>query len=205
MYPGLGFLWKDDTMAISLAKGQTVSLEKSGAGLKRLHFGLGWDPLKKKGWFGFGRGSEEIDLDASCIVLDDDKEPIDLVWFQQLSSEDGSIVHTGDNLTGAGEGDDEVIKVDLEGLPVNAAHLVFTVNSFRGQTFDEVENAFCRVVDDISGSEICRYTLSEKGQHTGVLMGVASKNGSVWSFKAIGEASGGRTVGDMIPIARRHL
>lgn len=195
-------------MAVSLSKGQTISLEKSGGGIKRLHLGLGWDPVQKKGFLSGllgGGGGGDIDLDASCIVYDGNKSVIDVVWFQQLKSSDGSIVHTGDNLTGAGEGDDEVIKVDVEALNPAARHLVFLVSSFRGQTFDEVENAFCRILDDTNKTELCRYTLSEKGRHTGVMMGVLSRSGEGWGFKAVGEPADGRTAEDMSATAVKYI
>ena len=197
-------------MAVSLAKGQTVSLEKSGGGVTRLHLGLGWDPVKKQkkgllaGLLG-GGGDDSIDLDASCIVCDRDKNTLDLVWFRSLKSADGAIVHTGDNLTGEGDGDDEVIKVDTTALAAEACHLVFLVNSFRGQTFDEVDNAFCRVLDDASRDELCRYTLAEKGAHTGVVMGVLSRTDGGWSFKAVGAPADGRTAEEMSAAAIRHI
>jgi tellurium resistance protein TerZ len=197
-------------MAISLSKGQTVSLEKSAGGISKLRMGLGWDPApKKKGGFlsGLlgGGGGGDIDLDASCVVFDAGGEMIDLVWFRELKSKDGSIVHTGDNLTGEGDGDDETIKVDVSRLPAAAMHLVFLVSSFRGQTFDEVENAFCRVLDDSSSQELCRYTLAEKGGHTGVVMGVLSRGGGAWSFKAVGTPAGGRTAQDMVAAAKQYI
>jgi tellurium resistance protein TerZ len=196
-------------MAVSLSKGQTISLEKSGGGIKRLHLGLGWDPVvKKKSFLGGllgGGGGGDIDLDASCIVYDSGKSAIDTIWFRQLKSKDGSIVHTGDNRTGAGDGDDEVIKVDVGAMDPKAQHLVFLVSSFRGQTFDDVDNAFCRILDDTSHSELCRYTLSEKGRHTGVVMGVLSRKGNGWDFKAVGAPADGRTAEDMAADAVRHI
>ncbi|HCF4357154.1 TPA: TerD family protein, partial [Pseudomonas aeruginosa] len=131
-------------MAITLSKNQSISLEKTaGSGLTSVSLGLGWDPVKSGGFLSklLGSGNDEIDLDASCILLDGNMKPVDLVWFRQLSSKDGSIKHSGDNLTGEGDGDDETINVDLQRLPASVQHLVFTVNSFRGQKFDQVENA----------------------------------------------------------------
>lgn len=195
-------------MSVSLSKGQKISLEKSGGGITKLHLGLGWDPAKSenKGFFSklLGGGNDSIDLDASCIVCDAARETLDVVWFQSLKSKDGAIVHSGDNLTGEGDGDDESISVDTRSLDDRAQHLIFLVSSFRGQTFDEVDNAFCRVLDD-TDSELCRYTLSEKGRHTGVVMGVLSRNGTDWSFKAVGEPADGRTAQDMAAAAIRHI
>jgi tellurium resistance protein TerZ len=194
-------------MAVSLSKGQTVSLEKGGVGISKLHLGLGWDPIKKKGFLSglLGGGSGDIDLDASCIVFNSAKLPVDMIWFRNLKSSNGAVHHKGDNLTGAGDGDDEVIKVDVAALPADAHHLVFLVNSFRGQTFDEVDNAFCRVLDDGSRQELCRYTLSEKGRHTGVVMGILSRSGTKWSFKAVGAPANGRTAEEMTAAAALHL
>jgi len=194
-------------MAVSLSKGQTISLEKSGGGIARLHLGLGWDPVvKKKGFLGglFG-GGDSIDLDASCIVVDAQKNVLDVVWFQSLKSKDGAILHSGDNLTGEGDGDDESIKIDTKALNPAAQHLILLCSSFRGQTFDEVDNAFCRVLDDGDSTELCRYTLSEKGKNTGVVMGVLSRSGNGWSFKAIGAPADGRTAQDLSAAAIQHV
>ncbi|SDJ53967.1 TerD family protein [Salipiger marinus] len=187
-------------MAISLTKGQSISLEKGGKGLTRVFMGLGWDPVKKGGFLGGllgGGGGGSIDLDASVIVFDAQKKALETVWFRNLKSSDGAIRHGGDNLTGEGDGDDEVIHVDLDRLDSRAAHLVFTVNSFRGQTFNEVDNAFARLVDATNKSELCRYTLAERGKHTGVIMAAISKTGSGWQMKAIGHPGRGSTVNDM--------
>ncbi|MGO7279540.1 TerD family protein [Rhizobium leguminosarum] len=188
-------------MSISLQKNQTVSLAKEAPSLTTLHIGLGWDPIKKKGGFlgGLlgGGGADSIDLDASVIVADGNKRIIDEVWFRKLSSNDGSIKHSGDNLTGEGDGDDEYIRVDLTRLSKDAAHIVVTVNSFRGQTFNEVDNAFCRLVDEKTGKEICRYELREKGSNTGFVMAAISRDGNGWSVKALGAPTNGRTVKDL--------
>lgn len=193
-------------MSISLVKGQTVSLEKD-SGLSKVFMGCGWDPAqpaKKKGFFGSllgGGAADDIDLDASVIVFDANKEQLDVVWFQQLKSRDGSINHSGDNLTGEGEGDDETIYVDLNALDSAAKYLVFTVNSFRGQTFNEVENAFARLVDQTKNAEICRYTLTEKGANTGVVMASMEKTDSGWQLTAHGTPSNGKTAGDLVSAA----
>lgn len=188
-------------MAISLSKGQTISLAKTGgSGLDKVFMGLGWDPVKKKGGFLsslLGGGSEDIDLDASVILLDASRSPVDTVSFGQLTSKDGAVRHGGDNLTGAGDGDDEVIYVELNALPSNVSHLVFTVNSFRGQTFNEVENAFCRLVDQTKNEELCRYTLTEQGGYTGVIMASMSKTADGWTMTAHGKPGEGRTVNDL--------
>ena len=189
-------------MALSLAKNQTISLEKTGgSGLTKITLGLGWDP-EKSGLLGklFGGGGA-IDLDASCILFDESMKPVDLVWFRQLKSKDGSIVHSGDNRTGEGDGDDESITVDLYKLPVGVKHLVFTVNSFTGQNFEKVEKAYCRIVDASKNSEIARFNLSEKGRHTGVVMASLSRGANGWDFKTIGTPTTGRTADDLVSLA----
>ena len=180
---------------VSLSKNQTVSLSKQTSTLNKLHFGLGWDPIKKKGFMGklFGGGSDSIDLDASCILLDQSGNQIDTIWFRKLNSSCGSVVHSGDNRTGEGDGDDEVINVDLTRLPAQVEYLAFTVNSFQGQTFNEVENAFCRVVDQ-AGKELARYQLAEQGNHTGIVIASLHRNGGLWDFTAHGRPSAGRTI-----------
>ena len=192
---------------VSLSKGQTVKLEKSGGGsLTRATMGIGWDVRKKTGFGGFfGGGNDEIDLDASCLLFDANRQLVDTVWFQQLRSRDGSIVHTGDNRTGAGDGDDEQIIVDLTALPGQVATLVFTVNSFQGDTFDRIENAYCRLVDATTNSELARYDLTGAGSHTGQVMAKLTRSGGGWDMKAIGERTTGRTFHDMIGAINAHL
>ncbi|MQU27889.1 TerD family protein [Pseudomonas helleri] len=186
-------------MAISLSKNQTISLEKeAGTGLKKIRMGLGWDPVKPSGFFAKLLNSDTaIDLDASCILLDSSKQPLDLVWFRQLKSNDGFIVHSGDNRTGEGDGDDESIQVNLEQLPAGVKHLVFTVNSFTGQNFESVENAYCRIVDEVSGKELARFNLSDKGRHTGVVMAYLSRTSAGWDLTAVGTVANGRTAQDL--------
>ena len=183
---------------VSLTKNQTVSLSKHSSTLNTLHFGLGWDPIKKKGFMAtlFGGGSDSIDLDAGCVLLDKSGNKIDTIWFRKLNSSCGAVIHSGDNLTGEGDGDDEVINVELPRLSPQVEHLAFTVNSFRGQTFNDVENAFCRVVDQ-SGKELARYQLTEQGAHTGIVIASLQRNNGQWDFTALGKACSGRTIDDM--------
>jgi tellurium resistance protein TerZ len=188
-------------MSVSLTKGQKVSLSKDGASLSRITMGLGWDVAKKGGLLGglFGGGGGDIDLDASCLVFDESGQLVGEVWFRQLQGMSGAIVHTGDNLTGAGDGDDEAIKVDLSKLPATVKSLVFTVNSFRGQTFEKVANATCRVVDEVTGKELARFTLSESGPHTGLVMAKIYRHNGEWKLHAIGDKTNGRTFHEMMP------
>ena len=190
-------------MAVNLSKNQSISLEKTaGGGITSLSLGLGWDPASSGGFLSKMLGSSgQIDLDASCIVLDSGLRPVDLVWFRQLKSKDGSIEHSGDNLTGEGDGDDETIHVDLQRLPGTVQYLIFTVNSFRGQTFDQVENAYCRIVNGSKNQELARFNLAEKGRHTGVVMASLSRAAGGWEFKAIGQSTNGRTADDLVNLA----
>ncbi|VVP47291.1 Stress response protein SCP2 [Pseudomonas fluorescens] len=194
-------------MALTLSKQQTISLEKTaGSALTSISLGLGWDAAKT-GFLGklMGSGGGEIDLDASCILLDSSLKPIDLVWFKQLQSRDGSIKHSGDNRTGDGDGDDETIRVDLQRLPATVQHLVFTVNSFTGQNFEKVENAYCRILNAGNNSELARFNLSERGRHTGIVMASLSRQNGGWDFKAIGTTTNGRTADDLVSLAVQAL
>lgn len=185
-------------MSVSLSKGQKVSLTKAGGGtLTRVRMGLGWDAMRKKGLF--GSRAQSIDLDASALLFDASGRLVDQVWFQQLRSQDGSVQHTGDNRTGAGDGDDESIKVDLSRVPPTVAALVFTVNSFTGQDFSQIENAFCRLIDESNETEIARYELTGTGSHTAQIMAKVSRDGPGWSMTALGNAASGRTFHDLLP------
>jgi len=191
-------------MGVSLTKGQTVSLVKSGGGgLTRVRMGLGWDAVRKKGLF--GSRAQSIDLDASALLFDSSGRLVDQVWFSQLRSQDGSVQHTGDNRTGAGDGDDESIRVDLSSVPPAVATIVFTVNSFTGQDFSQIENAFCRLIDETTETEIARYDLSGSGSHTAQIMSKVAREGTGWSMTAIGTAASGRTFHDLLPAIAGQL
>ena len=193
-------------MSVSLQKGQKISLDKeAGGALTRIVMGLGWDAIKKKGLFGFGSKSESVDLDASCLLFDENGRAVDAVWFRQLKSQDGSIVHTGDNRTGAGDGDDEQIIVDLSRVPPQVKSLVFTVNSFTGQNFSQVENAYCRIVNAADQKEVARYDLSVQGAHTAQIMAKLYRHNNEWKMHAIGENGSGRTFDDLMPKIIPHL
>jgi tellurium resistance protein TerZ len=193
-------------MSVNLQKGQKISLEKEAGGtLGKVTMGLGWDAIKKKGLFGFGAKTESVDLDASCVLFDENNRPVDFVWFRQLKSRDGSIVHTGDNRTGAGEGDDEQIIVDLTRVPSGIKSLVFTVNSFTGQNFSQVENAYCRIVNAANQQEVARYDLSVQGAHTAQIMAKLYRHNGEWKMHAIGDNGSGRTFDDLMPQITPHL
>jgi stress response protein SCP2 len=186
-----------DSGRVSLVKAQRVSLVKSGAPpLTRVCMGLGWDPA---------RGRRSIDLDASVIAFDANGRKLEIVWFMHLREFHGAIAHSGDNLTGQGEGDDEQITVDLAALPPHVTSLVFTINSFRGQKFTEISRAFCRLVDVTNGQELVRFDLSESEPASGVIMAMLRRSGpQLWEMRAIGEFHDGRTVKKLVDPAARH-
>ncbi|WP_433453622.1 TerD family protein [Streptomyces sp. CA-142005] len=194
-------------MSVNLNKGQQISLSKSdGTALSAVRMGLGWQAAQRKGFLAKLAGAREIDLDASALLFADG-QMVDVVFFQHLASQDGSVRHLGDNLvggTGAG-GDDEVILVDLGRVPGHVDQIVFTVNSFTGQTFAEVQNAFCRLVDEATGQELARYTLSGGGAYTAQIMAKLYRNGAGWQLKAIGEPAAGQTFQDLLPAIVAHL
>jgi tellurium resistance protein TerZ len=190
-------------MSVNLSKGQQVSLTKrGGGGLSLVRMGLGWDAVKKRGLF--GSRSQTIDLDASALMFDAGGRPVDAVWFRQLRSHDGSVQHTGDNLTGEGEGDDESIIVDLTRVPETVTQIVFTVNSFTGQDFSQIENAFCRLVDETTNEELARYELTGSGQHNAQIMAKVGRSGGGWTMTAIGATASGRTIQDLVPAVAPH-
>ena len=191
-------------MTITLHKGQKVSLTKrEGGTLTMVRMGLGWDAAKKRGLFGMR--NQTIDLDASALLFNADGVLVDQVWFKQLTSKDGSVRHTGDNLTGDGAGDEESIKVDLRRVPPQVSTIVFTVNSFTGQDFSQIENAFCRLIDETGNTEIARYDLSGSGTHTAQVMAKVSREGAGWSMTAIGAPTSGRTFRDLLPAVVQYL
>lgn len=192
-------------MSITLSKGQRISLAKERPqGLTRAHMGLGWDAKPIRGFFGRAK-EQDIDLDASCLVFDADGTQIDQVWFAQLRSADGAIQHTGDNRTGQGDGDDESIIVDLSAVRPDAATLVFVVNSYSGETFDQIDNAFCRLVDAASGQEVARYELTGSGPHTAQIMAKLVRVAGAWHFEALGVTAQGRTIQDLGTAVRAVL
>jgi tellurium resistance protein TerZ len=193
-------------MGVSLIKGQKISLEKeAGGSLTTVIMGLGWDAKKTKNFFGFNAKEQSIDLDASCVLFDENKNKLDEVWFRQLSSRDGSVIHTGDNRTGDGDGDDEQIIVDLQRVPLNVKTLVFVVNSFTGQNFSQIDNAFCRIANKSNNIEIARYNLSCQGSHTAMVMAKVYRHNNEWKMHAIGENCSGKTFADLMPVLQVNL
>ena len=174
-------------MTVSLQKGQKVSLTKGNPGLKNVIVGIGWDVNA------FDTGGS-FDLDAAAFLLADTgkvSDQKDFVFYGNLVHPSGSVQHMGDNLTGAGEGDDEQIKIDLSMIPANIQKIVFTVTIYdaenRKQNFGQVSNAFVRIVNEATGEEILRYDLGEDFSiETAAVFGELYKNGDEWKFNAIG-------------------
>ncbi|WP_407992073.1 TerD family protein [Kitasatospora sp. CMC57] len=187
-----------DKGRVSLTKGGSVSLEKNGKPfLSAVRMGLGWEPA--------GRG-RNIDLDASCIAFDAQRNKIETAWFMKLSIFNGAIAHSGDNLTGEGSGDDEAITVHLEGLPPEVCGLVFVVNSFSGQKFTDVKNAYCRLLDAGSGQELVRFDLTGSEPQTGVVMcKLVRQYSGEWVMTAIGEYVSAKTARAMVKPAGAML
>lgn len=195
--PGSGEISLTKNKRVDLTKGQKVVLRKDGGvQLTRIAMGLGWDPVRKQGLF--GSKAKDIDLDAS-VVLFAGQQPVDVVYFGQLQSKDGSIHHLGDNLTGAGDGDDEVINVDLPSVTAQVTSLVFIVSSYQGQRFDQVDNAYCRLVDSTTGVELARFALAGGMPYTGIVMCTIARQGGEWKLQAIGECINAKTPRDAIP------
>lgn len=183
-------------MGVSLSKGGNVSLTKAAPGLKAVLVGLGWDARSTSG--------ADFDLDASAILLNTSGKVLSdahFVFFNNLKSPDGSVEHTGDNLTGEGDGDDEALTVNLAGVPPEVDKIVFPVSIYdadgRGQAFGQVRNAFIRVVNRADGAELVRYDLSEDySSETALVFGELYRNAGDWKFRAVGQgyASGLRGI-----------
>jgi stress response protein SCP2 len=195
--PGTGKI-NLDKGRVSLQKNQTVSLVKGGRPLlSQVKMGLGWEPAYR---------GKDIDLDASVIAYGPQRNHIDSCYFGKLSIVNGAIKHSGDNLTGEGGGDDEVIVVDLGRLPQEVTGLVFTVNSFSGQKFTEVAKAYCRLLDAATGEELVRFDLTNAEAQTGVMMAKLIKQFSgEWEMTAMGDFVKSRTVRGMVKPAAQAL
>ena len=178
-------------MAVSLSKGGNVNLSKEAPGLSKILVGLGWDARSTDG--------AAFDLDGSAFILNESgkiRSDSDFIFYNNLKSPDGSVEHTGDNLTGAGEGDDESIKVNLATVPADVDKIVVAVTiheaAARNQNFGQVSNAFVRVVNEAGGAEIARYDLSEDAStETAMVFGELYRAGADWKFRAVGQGFAG--------------
>ena len=182
-------------MSISLQKGQKVSLTKDNAGLSRVVVGLGWDEVKRKTGF-FAPKPQPIDCDASALALINGKLTYkeDVVFFGNLRHPTGAIEHMGDNLTGAGDGDDEQIVVDLSRIPAEYDRIVLVVNIYqalqRNQHFGMIENAFIRLVNASNNTEMCKYSLTDNySGMTAMIFGEIYRHNGEWKFNAIGQGT----------------
>jgi tellurium resistance protein TerD len=185
-------------MTVSLQKGGNVSLSKEAPGIKKLMIGLGWDERTTDG--------QSFDLDASAFLLTDGgkvRSDSDFIFYNKLSSDCGSVIHQGDNLTGAGDGDDESIQIDLSKVPTDVAKISITVTIHDAEAnslnFGQVANAFMRVLNADSNQELARYDLSEDySVETAMIFGEIYRHGSEWKFKAVGQGF----AGGLAPLAK---
>ncbi|AFK67241.1 MULTISPECIES: TerD family protein [Pseudomonas] len=178
-------------MALTLQKGGNLSLTKTDPSLTKIIVGLGWDPRSTDG--------TEFDLDASAFLLAANgkvRGEADFIFYNQLKSQDGSIEHTGDNRTGAGDGDDEVLKVDLSRVPADIDKIAFTVTihdaDVRKQNFGQVGGSFIRIANDVTGAEVVRYDLAEDAStETAMIFAELYRNNGEWKFRAVGQGYAG--------------
>ena len=185
-------------MAVSLSKGSNVSLSKEAPGLTTVNIGLGWDTRATDG--------SGFDLDASVFIVNETgkvRSDSDFVFYNNKAGADGAVTHLGDNTTGEGDGDDEVVVVNLDKLPADVAKMNFCVTihdaDARKQSFGMVTNAYIRVVNATGGAEIARYDLSEDAStETAMIFGELYRHGGEWKFKAIGQGF----AGGLAPLAK---
>ena len=200
-------------MGVSLQKGQKVSLTKDNAGLAKIIVGLGWDEVQQSrgGLLGglFGSSQQAIDCDASAIMLKNGKfvDKGDLVYFGNLKHKSGTVNHQGDNLTGAGDGDDEQIVIDLSRVPADYDKIVIVVNIYkavqRRQHFGLIQNAFIRLVDARNNNEMCKYNLTDNySGMTAMIFGEVYRHSGEWKFSAIGQ---GTTDPGLSELCRRYV
>ncbi len=196
-------------MSISLQKGQKVNLSKDNAGLSKVVIGLGWDEVQQAKGGLFKKKPKPIDCDASALLLINGKltNKGDIVYFGNLRDKSGGIQHMGDNLTGAGEGDDEQIIVDLSNVPAEYDRIVLVVNIYqavqRNQHFGMVQNAFIRLVDARTNNEMCKYNLTENYSGlTALIFGEVYRHNGEWKFNAIGQGTNDPDLGGL---ANRYL
>jgi stress response protein SCP2 len=202
-------------MAINLQKGQRVDLTKGNPGLSKIMVGLGWDPVQKSGgggglfgglFGGGGSGGANVDCDASVILLganDKLQNNNDVIYFGNLKSKDGSVTHSGDNLTGDGDGDDEQVSIELSKVPTQVEKLVFIVNIYdatkRKQHFGMIRNAFIRVVNPSNNQELIKYNLTDDySGKTSLIVGEIYRHGNEWKFAAVGTGTNAAGLSDVV-------
>ena len=192
-------------MSVSLQKGQKVSLSKDNAGLSKVVIGLGWDEVERKKSGFFSPKPQPIDCDASAIILANGRleDKNDVIYFGNLRHRTGIVQHMGDNLTGAGDGDDEQIIVELASIPEKYDKIVLVVNIYqavqRNQHFGMIKNAFIRLVDARTNTEMCRYNLTEDySGMTAMIFGEVYRHNGEWKFNAIGQGTTDAGLGELI-------
>jgi tellurium resistance protein TerD len=182
-------------MAVSLSKGQKVDLTKTNPGLTSVVVGLGWDTNKYD-------GGKDFDLDSSVFLLGENGKvtnEADFIFYNNPQGANGAVVHTGDNRTGAGDGDDEAVKINLAAVPANVQRIAFTITihdaETRSQNFGQVSNAYARIYNEANGEELTRYDLGEDFSiETAVVVGELYRHSGEWKFSAIGSGyQGGLT------------
>lgn len=187
---------------IELTKGQELALvDDDGRPLGRLQLGVGWDKAPTAGFI--GTGAPEIDLDASAVLFGNG-QLMDLAFYNNLQTRDGSVTHQGDNKTGSGEGDDEVLTVDLSKVHPQIDTLVFMVSSYQGHSLEWIHNAYCRLVDDRE-VELARYTLSLGVPETGLAMAKIFRDGDAWRLRAIGEGINAKVPSESVNALRPYV
>ena len=196
-------------MSVKLQKGQKVSLSKDNAGLSRIIVGLGWDEVQQQSRGFFAPKPQPIDCDAFALLHQNGKllDTRDVVYFGNLTHMSGAVKHMGDNLTGAGDGDDEQIMIDLNAVPAQYDRIVLAVNIYqahkKNQHFGMIQNAFIRLVDARNNNEMCIYNLTENysGQ-TAMLFGEVYRHNGEWKFNAVGQGTTDGSIGDF---AKRYM
>lgn len=201
-------------MAINLQKGQRINLTKeNGSTLQNVCVGVNWGAIEKKGWLG-GTSKEAVDLDASCVLYDENKNVLDVIYFGKLQSNDGSVKHSGDDLTGDLSGDDgldnEVITLDLSRLNANVNYVAFVLNSYKGQDFGTIPFASIRIYEGtpIRVTEVFATYNITKGDnfsgHVAMALGVFYKKNGEWKFNAIGEPTRDRKLEETVETVRQN-
>jgi len=196
-------------MAINLQKGQRISLEKSnGSKLQNVCVGINWGAIEKKGLFGFGSSKEAVDLDASCALYNENKQLLEVVYFGNLKSKNGSVKHSGDDLTGDMGGDDgldnEIITLDFSQLDASVSYVAFVLNSFRGHDFGTIPFASIRIYEGTTkrvNEVFAKYDIANGSNfagHVSMVMGVFYKKNGEWKFNAIGEPTKDRKLEDTV-------
>jgi len=196
-------------MAINLEKGQRISLEKSnGSKLQNVCVGINWGAIEKKGLFGFGSSKEAVDLDGSCALYNENKQLLEVVYFGNLKSKNGSVKHSGDDLTGDMGGDDgldnEIITLDFSLLDANVTYVAFVLNSFRGHDFGTIPFASIRIYEGTTkrvNEVFAKFDIAHGANfagHVSMVMGVFYKKNGEWKFNAIGEPTKDRKLEDTV-------